>query len=241
MLAIQRWANPNSLPAPLLMLRPSFPLVAASLVLAILCACCNSTQTSILQNDPLWHQHDRSYLHGYPALHPDGLVNMVVEIPTGTTGKWEVTKPEGELRWEIRDGEPRVVQYLGYPGNYGMIPRTLLPEEQGGDGDPLDVLVLGDAVPRGTVLPVRIIGVMEMIDDGEQDDKLVAVRAGTPFEDVHSVAQLRQQFGGVEAIVKSWFANYKGPGEITVKNFREADEAQAILEAAIAAYEASKR
>ena len=38
-------------------------------------------------------------------------------------------------KWEFRDGKPRVVAYLGYPGNYGMIPRTLLPKEHGGDGD----------------------------------------------------------------------------------------------------------
>ena len=46
--------------------------------------------------------------------------------------------------------KPREVKYLGYPGNYGMIPRTLLPKELGGDGDPLDVIVLGPAVERGS-------------------------------------------------------------------------------------------
>ena len=74
----------------------------------------------------------------------------MIEIPTGTTAKWEVVKPSGELRWEFDQGRPRVVRYLGYPGNYGMIPRTLLPKEEGGDGDPLDVVVLGPAVPRGS-------------------------------------------------------------------------------------------
>ncbi len=223
------------------MLRPASLPLAASLLLLGLSACCDSRPEPIVQNDPLWHKNERSYLDGYAPLHRDGRVNMVVEIPAGTNGKWEVTKPEGELRWEIRDGQPRVVQYLGYPGNYGMIPRTLLPEDQGGDGDPLDVLVLGEAVPRGSVIPVRIIGVMQMLDDGEQDDKLIAVREGTPFANIHTVAQLRQEFGGVEAIVKAWFANYKGLGEITVQSFGEASKARAILHAAVAAYEESKR
>ena len=46
--------------------------------------------------------------------------------------------------------------YLSYPGNYGMILRTLLPEESGGDGEPLDVVVLSPAVPKGTVLQARL-------------------------------------------------------------------------------------
>ena len=78
----------------------------------------------------------------------DGTVNVVVEIPSGTVAKWEVDKDDGSLRWEFEQGRPRVVDYLAYPGNYGMVPRTLLPEELGGDGDPLDVLILGQAVER---------------------------------------------------------------------------------------------
>ena len=216
------------------------PTLTCLALAAWLPGCCDSAPT-VVQDDPLLHKNERSYLDGYPPLQAGGMVNVVVEIPAGTTGKWEVTKPAGELRWEVRNGQPRVVQYLGYPGNYGMIPRTLLPEDQGGDGDPLDVLVLGDAVPRGTVIPVRIIGVMEMVDDGEQDDKLIAVREGTQFDQVHSIAQLRKDFGGVEAIVQAWFSNYKGRGVIHVKNFAEADVAKKILDAAIEAYEQVKR
>lgn len=41
------------------------------------------------------------------------------------------------MKWEFKKGKPRVVSYLGYPGNYGMIPKTLLSKESAGDGDPL--------------------------------------------------------------------------------------------------------
>ena len=210
----------------------------ATLSLALLPACCEKDHGSptAVAKDPLLHQNDKSYLTGYAPRTKDGLVNVVVEIPTGTTGKWEVTKPSGELRWEIRDGKPRVVKYLGYPGNYGMIPRTLLPKELGGDGDPLDVLVLGDAVPRGSVIPARIIGIMRMLDDGEQDDKLLAVRPGTPFENVTSIAQLNAEFSGVTDIMRNWFGNYKGPGEIEVADFLESTEANEILQQAIDAF-----
>ena len=65
-----------------------------------------------------------------------GLIHFVVEIPAGTNAKWEVDKATGGLHWEQKDGRPRVVQYLAYPGNYGMIPSTSLPYEIGGDGEP---------------------------------------------------------------------------------------------------------
>jgi inorganic pyrophosphatase len=98
---------------------------------------------------------EKSFLTGHRPINPDGTVNVVGEIPSGTTAKWEVAKPSGELRWELEDGEPRVVGYLGYPGNYGMLPRTLQSKATGGDGDPLDVIVLGPAVARGTVVRAR--------------------------------------------------------------------------------------
>jgi inorganic pyrophosphatase len=179
----------------------------------------------------------RNFLTGYAARNEDGTTNAVIEIPTGTNAKWEVVKGDGVLRWEFENRKPRVVQYLGYPGNYGMIPRTLLPEELGGDGDPLDVVVLGPPVPRGDVVRVRIIGVLELLDGGEQDDKLLAVTSGTPFAEVRDLAQLEESFPGVVSILSTWFANYKGPGQIEVRGSKGAAKAQEILDKAEAAFE----
>lgn len=179
---------------------------------------------------------ERSFLSDYPPLNKDGSVNVVVEIPTGTTAKWEVSKPEGQLKWEIRKGKPRVVNYLGYPGNYGMIPRTLLPKDLGGDGDPLDVIVLGPSVARGSVISAKIIGVLRLLDRGEQDDKLIAVMAGTPMYGVNSMTELDQAYVGVSTIIESWFSNYKGPGKMQAKGFAESGEAMDLLDAAIKAF-----
>ena len=85
------------------------------------------------------------FISGY-APKVDNDIQVVIEIPTGTTAKWEVDKSDGLLHWQIKNGNPRIVEYLGYPGNYGMIPRTLLAKDSGGDGDPLDVIVLGPPV-----------------------------------------------------------------------------------------------
>lgn len=179
---------------------------------------------------------EKSFLDGYEPLNADGTVNIVVEIPAGTTAKWEVTKPDGLLRWEIRDGKPRVVNYLGYPGNYGMIPKTLLPKELGGDGDPLDVILLGDPLPRGTIARGRLVGVLRLQDGGEQDDKLIAIAGDSPLATATNLADLQEQFPGVTEIIELWFSNYKGKGKMQANGFGDISMAEQVLRSAIAAF-----
>ncbi len=178
----------------------------------------------------------KNFLSDYSPKNSDGTINVVVEIPTGTIAKWEVTKPEGKLEWEFKEGKPRIVKYLGYPGNYGMIPRSILPKELGGDGDPLDVIVLGPAVPRGSIVKAKLIGVLKLLDGGEQDDKLLAVMADTPLYEVDSIAAIDKKFPGVTTIVSTWFTNYKGAGETEVKEIGDTEEAQQVLDAAVEAF-----
>lgn len=175
------------------------------------------------------------------AIKSGGSVRAIVEIPTGTSAKWEVSKDDPKaVYWEYKDGAPRVVNYLGYPGNYGAIPGTALPKELGGDGDPLDVIVLGQAVPRGEIVDVNVIGVLKMLDDGEQDDKLIAVLTqDSPFAHIESMAQLDSEYPGVSQIIDLWFANYKGPdGGMEGLGFDDAESAREVLEAAAENYAA---
>ena len=176
------------------------------------------------------------YLHGYETKTNEGSINVVVEIPTGSVDKWEVDKNDGSMKWQMLEDGPRKVQYLGYPGNYGMIPQTYLPKELGGDGDPLDVIVLGPEVERGSVIECKIIGVLELVDRGEQDDKLIAVMKNTPFYEVNNIKELNENYKGVLDIVSTWFANYKGPGKMELKRVAEKERALEILEASIKAY-----
>jgi inorganic pyrophosphatase len=182
----------------------------------------------------------KNFLTDFPPLNTDGSINVVVEIPTGTAEKWEVEKKDGSLRWEFKNGKPRIVDYLGYPGNYGMIPQTVLRKELGGDGDPLDVIVLGPAVPRGSVVKAKLIGVLKMLDSKEQDDKLIAVLADTPFFKLDSLAELNKKYAGVTKIIETWFTGYKGPGVIESKGFGEKEEGMKILKAAAAAFKNAK-
>src|SRR5690554_1830739 len=93
-------------------------------------------------------------------------VNAVIEIPKGSKAKYEIDKESGLIKLD------RVLfSSVMYPANYGFIPQTYCD-----DKDPLDILVICsvDVYPM-SVIEAKVIGVMHMIDGGEQDDKIIAV------------------------------------------------------------------
>src|SRR6188474_1999622 len=105
-----------------------------------------------------------------------------IEIPMGSKVKYELDKPTGLLRVD------RVLySAVHYPANYGFVPRTYC-----GDGDPLDVLVLGqEEVVAGVLMRACVIGVMRMRDDKGQDDKLIAVHIDDPaYRDYRDIEEL---------------------------------------------------
>jgi len=203
------------------------------LLTAFICIACSTGKAN-------HNQEGINYLTDIVPRHPDGDINVVIEVPAGTLEKWEVSKPEGVIRLEQIEGKPRKVKYLAYPGNYGMIPQTLLPKSAGGDGDPLDVIVLGPSVKRGSIIKAKIIGMLHLLDRGEQDDKLIAVQIDSPLYQVESIEQLIENYQGIATIIETWFTNYKGPGQLESKGFSEADTANETLKKAIAAFNISK-
>ena len=96
---------------------------------------------------------------------------VIIEVPKGSTNKYELDKETGLLRLD------RVLySAVYYPANYGFIPRTFCD-----DGDPLDVLVLGqEPVVPLCVLRAKAIGVLGMRDEKGQDDKIIAVHVDDP-------------------------------------------------------------
>lgn len=171
-------------------------------------------------------------LTAYSPTNPDNTFNAVIEIPAGTQAKWEVNKDNGRLQLESVAGKPRIINYLAYPFNYGFIPRTLLPKELGGDGDAIDVLVLGNTIPRGTVVKVNIIALLKLLDKNEIDDKLIAVPLTGPMSQVNTLAELKRKYPGVIKIIKTWFKHYKKKGKIKINGVVEAADAKALTEQA---------
>ena len=127
-----------------------------------------------------------------------------------------------------KNNEPKFINYLGCPFNYGMIPRTLAI-----DGEPLDVVVLGSAIKQGSVVPVKIIGILKLIDKGIMDNKIIAVADDPIFGKINSINELDYKFEGVTKIITTWFTYYKGKGKTKIINFNEVEEAYKILNLSI--------
>ncbi len=197
----------------------------------------NSCGTDTSENQH-FEINEKDFLRDIPVYADDRLVNVIVEIPAGCNQKWEVNKETGFLDWETAGNDSlREIKYLPYPANYGMIPGTLLAEEDGGDNDPLDVFLLGPSLRRGTVMPARIVGIVFIKDKQEQDDKLIAVQTDSWFYKVHSLDDLNRYFPGITDILVQWLINYKGPGIVIFEGFGDEYEANKVLEKAIQGFE----
>ncbi len=153
----------------------------------------------------------------------------VIEIAKGSKVKYELDKETGMISFD------RLLHTsMMYPANYGFIPRTL-----GGDGDPLDVLVLtSEPLMPGVLVQARPIGVIKMIDDGEPDEKIVAVATGDPFyKNVSSYKDLPQHT--FDEMVH-FFARYKELQHKTteVSNIEGIDEALKVIKESLINYRA---
>ena len=155
-----------------------------------------------------------------------GVINVVVEIPTGSSHKIEWNR---ELAvFQLDRVEPAI---FAKPTNYGFIPQTL--DE---DGDELDALIITDApLTTGIFLEANVIGVMKFEDDGEIDDKVIVVPADdrntgnaiTSLDDLPKqlIAQIEHHF--------THYKDLKKPGSTIVKGFGDAEEAKAIIHEAV--------
>jgi inorganic pyrophosphatase len=155
------------------------------------------------------------------------VVNTIIEIPKGSNAKYEMDKPTGLLRLD------RVLySAMFYPHNYGFIPQTL-----GEDNDPLDILVLSQiAVVPLCIVEARVIGVMRMLDQGEGDDKIIAV--ASQDVSVNYINDIRELPVHLLNELKNFFQEYKKLEKKTVKvkDFQSAETAKKIIEKAIKDY-----
>ena len=158
---------------------------------------------------------------------PPSAFTAVVEIPLGSSNKYELDKTSGLLKLD------RVLHSaVFYPANYGFIPQTMAD-----DGDPLDVLILSsDPVYPMTLLTARPIGLMTMMDQNEIDYKVIAVGTTDPeyntSHDDHEVPRHRL------AVIRRFFEDYKTleNKRVVVDDILPALDAVPVIEKALAVY-----
>lgn len=154
-------------------------------------------------------------------------INAIIEIPYGSSVKYEVDKDSGAV---VVD---RVMySAMFYPANYGFIPHTLAD-----DDDPVDILVINEyPLQAGSVIKVRLIGVLIMEDESGMDEKLIAV----------PISKIDPRYDGIKSLndlpkitldrIKNFFETYKmlEPNKwVKVKDYGDVAQAVAILQKSI--------
>lgn len=189
-----------------------------------------------------WRPHPWHGLEIGPK--PPGVVNAYIELTPFDRVKYELDKKTGYLRV---DRPNRTSSFC--PTLYGFIPRTycgkrirdLMPNASAGDGDPLDICVISERPIQKpeVILTARVVGGLPMLDNGEADDKIIAVLdADAMWMDVDDVSQLPRVL--VDRL-RHYFSTYKmlSPDEdrVRIDAPYSRDHAAEVIKAAIADYE----
>lgn len=167
--------------------------------------------------------------HGIsPGENAPRIVNAIIEIPQGSRCKYEIDKESGLLKLD------RIIySSFYYPCNYGFIPQTY-----GDDKDPLDILVLTSMpVQALCIVQAKVLGVMQMVDSGDADDKIIAVAANDPsVNHYNNIEELPKHFFDE---LRHFFEEYKKLENKTVKvdEIRDKSVALKSIEDAIGYYQ----
>jgi inorganic pyrophosphatase len=155
-------------------------------------------------------------------------LNVIIEIPLLSRVKYELDKDTGLIKYDRVLYSP-----MHYPANYGFVPQTLWD-----DGDPLDVLVLGaEPLVPGCLVEARPIGVLDMIDGGEGDAKVLAVPTADPrWKNTKDISDLEPHFLDE---IKHFFTVYKDlqKKKVEIGEWRNAESARNDVDKSIEQYQ----
>jgi inorganic pyrophosphatase len=156
-------------------------------------------------------------------------IHVLVEIPKGSQNKYEYDEDLGMLRLDRVLYSPMV-----YPGDYGFVPKT-----RSSDGDPLDALVLVTyPTYPGTLVTARPVGVLEMVDGGVEDDKVLCVPVGDPrFDRTRDIGDIDAHHQDEIAHFFTVYKQLEGK-KVEVIGWRDAAEAHRIIREAVVRYAA---
>ncbi len=186
---------------------------------------------TLLASPALAQQQGWTNPFALPQPEEPGEFNTVIEIPAGSFTKYEIDADTGHVFVDRYQVMPVV-----YPANYGSIPSSLA-----GDGDPLDAIVYTrEPIVPGAAIRVRAIGVLKMIDGGEQDDKIVAVPTSDIDPQYDAIREIEDMPAAEIDRLEAFFRVYKqlpeGRKLVELDGFENAETAIRLVDEAIAAY-----
>jgi len=183
-------------------------------------------------------QSTRQWVHPFDIpqtkAFPDEVM-AVIEISQGSFTKYEIDPASGIVAVDRFQSMP-----VMYPANYGVITSSLA-----GDGDNLDVLVLTrEPIVPGALIQVRPVGVLKMLDGGDEDDKVIAVptsKVDPTYDSIESLADLPAiELQRIEAFFRVYKQLPEGRKVIELDGFRDTAEAKVLIKAAIEKYQAAE-
>ncbi len=162
----------------------------------------------------------------------DRVIEAIIEIPMGTKNKYEIDKERNRIKLD------RVLySQMTYPAEYGYIEKTLAE-----DDDPLDILVLASTKTfPGCIVDARVIGSLDMIDNGEKDHKIIAVMEHDPrFSHIHEISDIQDH---MLREIKHFFRTYKDLQQnkrVEVNDFHDKKHAEKLIDDSIERYKREK-
>ena len=154
-------------------------------------------------------------------------INVIVEIPKGSMNKYEYDK-----KYNIIKLDRVLFSPFHYPGDYGLIPQTLSE-----DGDPLDALVLvTNPTYPGVLIESRPIGLLQMKDDGESDDKIICVSTNDPRYDCKAdIADIEDHYRSEIAHFFQVYKDLEGK-KVEIIGWKSAEDAKRVVTESIKRY-----
>ena len=152
-----------------------------------------------------------------PSKSDEGNYQAVIEIPAGTNRKTEINKVTGAFETSLRNGNPRIIDFLGYPVNYGFVPSTSMAKSRGGDGDPIDALIICDSLPMAISVEFIPIALLRLKDNNELDSKIIGVPTNPYSRTICATDfnEFKTMYPAIMDILVKWFLNYDKQNDTT--------------------------
>ena len=161
------------------------------------------------------------------------IYEAIIEIPMGTKNKYEIDKEKNRIRLDRVLYTP-----MTYPAEYGYIEETLAL-----DGDPLDILVLATSKTfPGCIVDARVVGYLDVVDNGEPDAKIIAVMEYDPrFSHIHELTDIQEH---TLREIKHFFKTYKDLQQnkvVEIYNFHDKVDALELIQECQKRYEQTNK